>query len=701
MTTLSATAQHLFAPRSVALVGASADEGKYNSLPQRYLRKHGFDGAIYPINLRRAEIFGERAYKSVSAIGKPVDHAFIMVPTNSVYDAVADCCAADVRCATILSNGFAESGEQGRALQDKVISKARETGLRILGPNSVGIVNPIERVALSVNEVLSLPELRSGRYALISQSGSLIGALLSRAQARGFGFSRMVSVGNEADLGVGEIGEMLIDDPETDAILLFLETVRNASGLAAMARRAFAVGKPVVSFRLGRSSLGAKLAASHTGALISDGAAIDAFLRELGIVRVDLLDTLLTIPTLLIGRRPANGRRVSMMSTTGGGGGLVVDRLAETHIEVEAPSNELINRLKDKNISIGPSPLIDLTLTGANAETYGTVLRELLASPDIDFVVAVVGSSAQFRPDRGVDPAIAAVKAESAKPVVVFLVPQAEAAFARLHQNGIAAFLTPESCADAVRAFLDWSSPRAIATVTRDLGTVINALSRAKARGLDAVEACSVFGALGIAQSREMILSPALEEFDNVLTDQLSFPLVAKILSRDVPHKTEAGGVAVGLHSVSELKQACQRILGEVRRRRPDAKIEGIQVQTMEQGLAEVLVGYRRDPHVGPTVTVGVGGILAELYRDIAVRTAPVDLATAREMIGEVRGLAPVRGYRALPPGDLEALAQAVQAVSWLAAVEAPLVMEAEINPLVVKPQGQGVVAVDGFILCE
>ncbi|HKH34148.1 MAG TPA: CoA-binding protein, partial [Beijerinckiaceae bacterium] len=206
-------ARAVLAPASIALVGASADENKHASLPQRYLRRHGYAGRIFPINPTRESVFGERAYKRVRDVGEPVDHAFIMLPTNAVMEAVEDCCTAGVRCATILSNGFAESGPAGRERQSQLVELARRGGLRLVGPNSLGIINLQDKVALSASEILSLPELRPGRHGLISQSGSLMGALLSRGQARGLGFSKLVSVGNEADLGVAEIGEMLIDDP--------------------------------------------------------------------------------------------------------------------------------------------------------------------------------------------------------------------------------------------------------------------------------------------------------------------------------------------------------------------------------------------------------------------------------------------------------------------------------------------------------
>ena len=471
--------------------------------------------------------------------------------------------------------------------------------------------------------------------------------------------------------------------------------------MASMARRAFAAGKQVVAFRLGRSALGAELAASHTGALGSDGAAIDAFLHDLGIVRVNLWETLLDVPTLLIGRRPASGRRVAAMSSTGGGGGLIVDSLATQGVDIVPPDDASIARLAAKSITISRSPLIDLTLAGTNPRVYGAVLRELLTSPACDVVVAVAGSSAQFRPDRVIDPTIAATKENPGRPVAVFLTPQADAAFAKLHENGVAAFLSPESCADAIRAYLDWKAPRALDGAAPDLRPATAALRAAKGRSLDAREAQAVFRALGVAQPQAMALPPDAASCTDTRLRGFPFPAVAKILSRDIAHKTEAGGVVLGIASVPELKAACQRILATVAQRRPDATIDGIEVQAMEHGLAEVLVGYRRDPHVGPTVTVGVGGVLAEIHRDFVVRLAPVDFATAMEMIEAVRGLAPIRGYRSLPLGDLAALARTIEALSWLAAIDTPRVLDAEINPVVVKPAGQGVVALDGVIQCE
>jgi acetate---CoA ligase (ADP-forming) len=695
MNALFPLADALFRPRSIALVGASGDQNKHASLPHQYLRRHGYGGEIFPINANRASVFGERAFKSVFQVGKPVDHAFIMLPTNAVFDAVSDCCKAGVRCATILSNGFAESGKSGREQQQELVEMARDGGMRLLGPNSLGMINLPEHVALSANEILSLPELQAGRYSLISQSGSLIGAVLSRGQERGLGFAKMVSVGNEADLGVAEIGELLVDDAGTDAILLFLETVRNPAGLAAMARRAFALGKPVIAFRIGRSEVGARLAASHTGAIVGSGAAMDAFLRDIGVIRVETMDGFLEIAPLVKGRRPPTQRRVSVLSTTGGGGTLVIDAMSRHNVEIVPPSEASVQRLAQQGINISRTPLVDLTLTGTNPRSYGAVLRELMAAPDCDLVVSVVGSSSQFRPDRVVFPITAAVRENPEKPVAVFLTPHAEASLSLLSENDVAAFRTPDSCADAVRAFFDWRAPRQVlpADVRSEVATELN---RAVGPVFDAQAAGRVFDKLGVPMAPERLLPPDIGAIEAMSLTDLVYPAVAKILSPDIGHKTEVGGVVVGCPDPDALKAACRRILDNVARAAPDAQLSGIQVQPMVKGIGEALLGYRLDPSVGPVVTLGVGGVLAEIYRDVSVRIAPVDEDEARKMIDEVHGFAPLRGYRGMDRGDLGALAKAIAAFSQLAFLD---VEEAEINPVLIAKQGQGVVALDALLV--
>jgi acyl-CoA synthetase (NDP forming) len=662
-------AQALFAPRAVALVGASGDEAKNTARPQRYLQKHGYAGRIFPVNPGRAVVLGLPCFKSILEIEHPVDHAFIMV--DDVEGAIEDCGRKGVPVATVFSDGFADAGPEGMARQLRLAARAKQLGVRLLGPNSMGMINLPGRVPLTVNAVLEMDAPPAGAASIVSQSGTMLGTVLSRSAARGLGFSKLVSVGNEADLGVGELVELLAQDPETKLILLFLETVRDAARLESGARAAHAAGKPVVAYKLGRSKLGARLARSHTGALAGEDAALDAYFRHCGIMRVDMLETLIEIGPLLAGRHPPDrgvfpGRapRVSVVTTTGGGAASVVDRLGTFGIETATPGSE--------------APITDLTM-GKKSATYGAVVGELLDFPGCDAVLAVVGSSAQFHPQHAVGPIIEASKRRG-KPLAVFLTPHADKSLALLAQAGIAAFRTPEACADAFHAFFSWKSP-----TNKHEESPPEWPKDIPVKGkLTEVQSLALFASLGVP-----VVESAVARAPDY-AHALPYPVALKILSAGVAHKSDVGGVILGIASRQEFESKAKSLANNG---------EPLLVQRMEAGLAEAIVGYRDDPVVGPLVLAGAGGILAELYNDVVLRTAPVDEAEALEMIGQVKGFAALRGYRGLPQGDLKALARAVAAISRLALIEGRPVREAEANPVIVKQDGA--VAVDALAVMK
>ncbi|MGD9829300.1 MAG: acetate--CoA ligase family protein [Hyphomicrobiaceae bacterium] len=683
----------LIRPTAVAIVGASGDLAKNNSRPQRYLRKHGYTGAIYPINPGRQELFGERCYPTLAAVGQPIDHAFVMVGTNLVEAVIEDCAAAGVRVATIFSGGFAEAGPEGQALQARLRDVARAGGVRLVGPNSMGLINTQAPCTLSANAVLDRDVLPKGRVGLVSQSGSLTGALISRGQGRNIAFSTLVSIGNEIDVAVGEVAEMLVDDPDTDVVLLFLETLRNPETVAQAARHAAAVGKPMMAYVLGRSELGRELAQSHTGAMMGGGRAIESFLDDLGVMRLDLFEGLLEAPMLVKGRKPATGRRVAVITTTGGGAAMVADHLGDRGIEVVRPTRELKEALAAEGIAIGDAPVVDLTMAGTRESVVDACMRTFTANPGIDAIVTVVGSSAEYRPEMAVAPLVKWARGE--KPIVAFLFPQAERSLALLAEAGIAGFRTPEACADAIDAYLSWTPPRPRPTesLAAEADTRLGAAATAGVGSLSERDALGVFAALGVPVPAMSVIGA-----DGTVPEGLAYPVVAKVLSADIAHKTDAGGVVLGIPDAAALAAAAERIRASVARHAPAARIDGVLVQPMEKGMAEAIVGFKRDPLAGPMVMVGLGGTLAEIYEDFALRPAPVDETEARRMIDEVKGLALIRGYRGAPRGDIAALARVVAAVSRLALSRAAEVSEAEINPVLVKAEGQGVVAVDGLI---
>lgn len=687
----------LFQPKRIALIGASADEKRTTSRPQRFLRKHGFPGEILPVNPGRAEVFGIKAYKDIDAVPGEIDHAYILLNGKDAVAALAACGKRGVKVASILAGGFADAGAAGASLQDELVRIVKETGIRLVGPNSIGTVSSDPPVALTANAAFAVDRLRTGTWGLVSQSGSLIGALLSRADARGIGFSRLISVGNEVDLAVGEIADLLVDDPKTKAILLFMETLRDGERLAHAARRAHAAGKPVVAYKLGRSDIGQELAKSHTGAIAGSDATFDAFCRRHGIARVSMFESLVDVPALLVDRPPATGKRVAVATTTGGGAAMVVDNMAMAGLDIAAPPQALVDWLKPHGIAAGEGKLVDLTLAGARPEIVAGTIERLLADDRNDAAIFVVGSSAQFNPELAVEPLLRF--AGSKKPFAVSLMPAAEKSLALLTAAGVPAFRHPESCAEAMALCLLRPTPQPVPALAEPSTAACEALQAGREQGFDERRAAALFAALGVPMATSMAVPDARKVASAV--DEIGGPVALKILSADIAHKTEAGGVALGLPDGQHGAVAAREIEKRVKAHAPDAKLDGFLVQKMERGLAEVILGFRRDPLVGPTVTVGLGGVLAEIYKDAATRLAPVDEAEALQMIEEVRGLATIRGYRNLPRGDVTALARAIAAFSGLAHPAFADVLEAEINPLLVKRDGEGVVAVDGLVVLQ
>lgn len=678
----------LLRPRVAAVVGASDDPRKDAARPIRFLRKHGYGGSVYAVNPVRETVLGEKSWPSLAALPERPDHVYIVTGAERVEAAVAEAASLGVPAATVLADGFAEAGQEGKARQDRLVAIAGAGGMRLLGPNSMGVVNIVDRVPFTTNAALEAESLLPGRLMALSQSGSLIGTLLSRGAARGIGFAHLVSVGNEADLDVGAIGEAAAALPEVDAFLLFLETLRRPERLARFARAAHAAGKPIVAYKLGRSPEAQALAVSHTGALLGSDGAADAFFRDHGILRVDQFEALLELPALLKGRRPdpaRAGKPVAVVTTTGGGGAMAVDRLGGAGVALAGAPEALRARVKaEHGLEVKGGRLVDVTLAGARYEVMKAVLDGLLDSGEVAAVVAAIGSSAQFLPERAVQPIIDC--AGHPTPLVAVPLPQADRALAMLAEGGVAGFRTVEAMADAIRAFLAWAPPRPLAASDApDLADLPAASTLDEGAGLDLLDR------LGVPTVGRRRIGT-----DQPIPDDLAYPVALKAVSAELPHKTEAGAVALGLADRVAVEAARTAMRARLAGTAPAARIDGWLLQAMAPGIGEALIGYRLDPEAGPVVTVGAGGVFAELYCDVAVRLAPVDMATARAMVAEVRGFAALAGWRGRPVGDLEALAAAVVALSRLALDPQRRVEEAEANPVIVGTSGA--VAVDALV---
>ena len=684
----SQLAQALLAPRCVAIVGQSDDAGKTAGRPLKFLRQAGFSGRIYPINPRREFVLGERAWPSVSALPEVPEHVYIVTPTDAAIETVEVCGRVGVKVATILADGFAETGAQGLAREARLREICAATGIRIVGPSSLGVVDLRSRAMLTANAVFDEPDWLPGRIFAASHSGSMIGALASRGKANGLGFAGLVSVGNEIDLSLGEICEATLDDPGIDSYMLFLETMRHAQALRRFAIAAAQRGKRVIAYKLGRSDAARELAVSHTGALAGEDDVADAFLTACGIARVATLEGLIE-GALLLARVPsaprgAKRRNVGVVTTTAGGATMVVDPLASRGVNIQGASTATIARLATAGIEVKPARITDLTVAGARYDTMKAALDILLAAPEFDLVLAVIGSSARHYPHETVRPLIEA--AGSGKPLAAFLVPDAPDALAALSRAGVPNFRTPEACADAVAAVLARRAPVRIAA---------HASAAASGHGLvlDEVASGALIERLGIARAPGVTLDCNIARAPTL---PFSYPVVVKILSAGIAHKSDIGGVVLGVSDGASLLQAIQDIRAALAARTAAVSVARVLVQPMISGIGEVLIGYRVDRDVGPLIMLAAGGVLTEIVRDRSLRLAPVDLADAREMIAELRSLVALSGYRGKPKGDLDALAQAIVALSQLA--NDPSVVEAEINPLMLLPQGQGVVAADALV---
>jgi acyl-CoA synthetase (NDP forming) len=680
-------------PRSIAIVGASSNPQKTGSRIQSFLLKHNYRGQIFPVNPKRKEIFGIKAYQNLKSINNEVDHVFIALDGNKILDIIKDAISINVKCATILSGGFSETGTTGKQLERNILKLAKKGNLRILGPNSIGIINISDSVVMSANAMLDLPDLKKGSLGVISQSGSLIGAILSHGASKGIGFSKLISVGNESDISIGEIGKILVNDQNTDTILLFLETLRNNQEVAEMARLANLSGKPVIVYKLGKSELGKELAKSHTGAIAGSDDAFNAFIKKNGMTRVHIFETLIEIPNLFKNKRRAFGKRVGIITTTGGGGAMVVEGISDKNIEVINPGTSMSKVLKKYNIPYNNNKLVDLTIAGTKPEIVNEVISVLMNNKNCDLVIMIVGSSAKFKPEQAIEPLLKWAK--NSKPLAVYVAPDAPKSLELLNNNGIACFRTPESCSEGIKAFLNTTKPKLNLKpkFKKKLDIVKNILKDKRTKNLTEFNALKIFNSLGInvVESKVCVSRKEIMKTSN----EFGFPLVMKIHSDKILHKTEVNGVILNINSKEDLLNAFNDLSKTFNKLKVHDAEKKILLQKMEKGIAEIILGYRVDQLVGPIIVIGTGGIFSEVYNDKSVRLAPVGLNEAKTMINEVKGLISIKGYRGLPKVDINKLAQSIVNMSQLYQLEE--IVEAEMNPVLIK-EDSSIVGVDGLI---
>lgn len=687
----------LLHPRSVAVIGASADAAKTAGRPVAYLQKHGFEGQIYQVNPRAAQIAGLPCYPDVASLPQVPDVGIVLLGADRAEEAVRQLAARGTAAAIVLASGYAEVGSDGALRQHALLQAAGK--MRLLGPNTIGLVNLTDRITLSASGALEIDQLVTGSIAVVSQSGGILGSLLSRGAARGIGFSKLISTSNEADLEMADFVDHLVDDEATSVIALYLEGVRNPATFRAAALKAARAGKPLVVFKVGRSEAGAQAAASHTGAMAGADRMYDALFRQVGAIRAKNFSDLLDVPVALAWDRRLAGRRVAILTSTGGAGTLVADSLGVSGFECPPPDGATALRLRalqeDVALALDRNP-IDVTLAGLKPALLRSALRTLLESPSYDAVVTIVGSSALAMPDLMAD-AVRDSLPGTHKPLLAYVSPHAPKVLSLLTGRGIPAFSAPESCAVALNALLAHSNwrPAQELPVERDAG-----MAGLPAGSLDEAQAKQLFARFGVTSVREKVVKTAQEA--EAAARELGEKVVLKMLSRTVTHKSEVGGVAVGVkpHEAGARLEAMKAEVVARTGSAPDAFL----VQEMVADGIELILGVHRDA-LGTAVLLGMGGVAAEIIQDSTMRLLAPGCALPREeaagMVRELRTFALLDGFRGRPRADVDALTDAIVAFSRMAAALGERLVTAEINPLFVLAQGRGVRAADGVAVID
>ena len=693
-----------FAPGSIALIGASRDQEKIPGRLLSMLRKNGFPGKIYPVNPNYGDIEGLKCYPSIADVGQPIDLAIVIIPARAVLGALEQCAAAGAKNAVIISSGFAEEGGDSAAMQDAIAELAKRTGMRISGPNAEGFYSEVQRVAATFSPTVDVksnePRLIATRrrIGIVAQSGGIGFAIYHRARALGIALSYIISAGNESDLGAGEFFEYMVQDASTDVILLFIEGIRDVEKFLAAARRAAEVGKPVIVTKVGRSGAGERAAASHTASMAGWSAAYDAVFAKYGFIVSNDLDEAVTIAALLTTNPMPKGDRVAVLTVSGGAGIWGADTVAMQGLQVPELSETIQAEISKLLPSYGATRNpIDVTAQGVHSGGLQKSIDLLDVSDEVDAILVVLSLSSDTRmPFKQAE--LKPVLDAQNKPVVFYSY-TLPSDFARkeLAASGAIVLSGLTHVGVAMRQMVQRAkftlAPPADAStlVLRDISAH---LTSAK---LSESDSKALLREAGIALPDEVLVTEK-SALDGAIA-RVGFPLVMKIQSHDIPHKSEVGGVRVNIATKGEVFFAYEALLENARRHRPDATIQGILVGPMAKKGVEIIIGTMLDKTIGPMIMVGLGGITTELFRDVIYRPAPVSATEACAMLIELKAAPLLSGFRGAAKADIPALSQLISQVSALAAAYRERISEIEINPVLVHPEGQGVTIVDALVV--
>jgi len=696
----------LFAPRSVAVFGASDRPDSVGQIVFQNMLQCGFKGKLYPINAKNTEIQGRRAYKSIGEISEPVELVVVATPPQTVPGILEECGLQGVKAAIIITAGFGEAGSEGAALEKELVEVARRFNIRLIGPNCLGVMRP----SIGLNATFNKGGSNTGSIAFVSQSGALCTAILDWAQSNDVGFSSVVSLGSSTDVDFGEILDYLVSDPLTSSILMYIEGIRNARSFMSALRAAARI-KPVILVKVGRHAAGSKAAMSHTASLVGADDVFDAAVSRAGVVRVKTVTQLFTAAKALsCGFRPV-GNRLAIVTNGGGPGVMATDRAADLGLSMAVLSEATIENLNQHLPPNWPhSNPVDI-IGDAQADRYHHAVKACLDDENVDGVLAILTPQAMTKPLESAQAMIELANSHSKPLLTCWMgetqVAEARTAFAKAHRPH---FRTPEPAVEVFshlsayyrnqKLLMQMPGPSAHHDEpdVESARLIIESAMQEHRKVLSEMESKALLAAFNIPVARTMVAHSPNEAL--LIAQQLGFPVAMKINSPDITHKSDAGGVMLNLRNAHEVRTAYQHIIDSVQLNRPNARVEGISIEPMivKANGRELMIGVTTDPVFGPVITFGAGGTSVEIMGDRAIALPPLNSFLARELIQGTRIAKMLGPFRNMLPANMAALEDVLLRVSEMVC-ELPLLKEMDINPLILDEQG--VLAADARVVVE
>jgi acetyl coenzyme A synthetase (ADP forming)-like protein len=707
----------IFSPQSVAVLGASTTPGKVGHDIFANILKGGYQGTLYPVNPSARSVLSVRAYKSILEIPDSIDLAMIILPPRLALKAVEETVEKGVKGIVIVSAGFREVGAEGLEIENRITAMCRQAGIRLVGPNCLGVINPLSAVRLNASFSARMPE--AGSISFISQSGALCTAVLDFAADRNFGFSKFISTGNKADVDELDLLRYFHQDLDTKVIMIYLEELRRGPEFIQTVKEITSGNRPtpILAIKSGRTTEGAKAAASHTGSLAGSEAVYDAIFEQCGIIRVDSIAELFDFANAFayksetslgkLMRKIPNGNRVAIVTNAGGPGILATDMTMSSGLQLASFSEETQEALKS-HLPEAASVKNPVDVIGdAAQDRYENALEAVINDQGVDGALVILTPQSMTNA-LGTAQAIVRIARRSQKPILCSFmgIIDVSAGVKYLQEQGYPVYTFPENAAKAFGAlyrYSQWLNRQHLAQFKlqhdkeRAAEVIDDAINAGKTY-LGELEGLDILKSYGFQTLLTELATDAKQAV--TIAEKIGYPVVMKIVSPQIVHKSDAGGVKVGIKSPEQVRETFAAIVASARAYSPDAQITGVLIQQMAPQGEEVILGMNRYPIFGPLLMFGLGGIFVEIFRDVSFRLAPLGRNEARRMIKKIKGFKLLQGFRGRPKADVAVLEKYLVSLSDLAASH-PDIAEMDINPLIVHPEGQGATVADCRILLK